>query len=184
MSVKNQKNRTSNSLAKASIEESNKQVDKGEETKLVKSQENQIKDPLVAIAIEEGSKQVNDAEPETEIALKSTASQRTMIEKLTSALTLSAKVIVESAINYVHFYVKDSDTSIKQLEEYSISVKQLKEDSNSLGLHPFKLTLAAETSHNLEELGMKEQPNECAVTGIQLLYGRLLNSKLKNEMNE
>ncbi|MEB3339005.1 MAG: hypothetical protein VKJ46_16155 [Leptolyngbyaceae bacterium] len=97
-----------------------------------------------------------------------------MLKQLTATLALSVKVIVEAAINYLHFYVRDRGISVHQLANYP----------QTLGSHSFKLILGAETSHKLEELGMAKQPNECAVLGIQLLYENLVGHNQKVSTHE
>ena len=87
-----------------------------------------------------------------------------MLHKLASSLALSAKIVIESAINYVYFYSKNQQLEVNQLPEYP----------NTLGSTPFKLALAAETTHKLAELGLTEKTSECTVAGIRLLYEKLI----------
>lgn len=120
-------------------------------------------DALGNIAIQEGTQQVGSDDIE-EVSLKFTDSEVKMLKKLTSSLALSVKVVIESAISYVYFYTKNQKLGVDQLPEYP----------QILGSNPFKLTLAAETAHKLEELGMTQKQSECAVTGIRLLYHQLI----------
>jgi|GEM_PF-2590409 len=122
-----------------------------------------IQDALGDIAVQEGTQQVssNDAE---EVSLKFTDFEEKMLKKLTSSLALSVKVVVESAISYVYFYTKNRELKVDQLPEYP----------QTLGSSTFKLALAAETTHKLNELEMTQKLSECAVTGIRLLHNKLI----------
>lgn len=120
-------------------------------------------DALQNLAVQEGTQHVDIDEIE-EVSLKFTDSEAMMLKKLTSSLALSVKVVVESAISYVYFYTKDRKLKVDQLPDYP----------QTLGSQPFKLVLAAETTHKLDELGMAHKLSECAVTGIRLLYHQLI----------
>lgn len=120
-------------------------------------------DALQYLAVQEGTQHADIDEIE-EVSLKFTDSEAMMLKKLTSSLALSVKVVIESAISYVYFYTKDRKLKVDQLPEYP----------QTLGSLPFKLALAAETIHKLDELGMAHKLSECAVTGIRLLYNQLI----------
>jgi hypothetical protein len=122
-------------------------------------------DTLQSIAIREGTQQIDRDEIE-EVSLQFTDSEAMMLKKLTSSLALSVKVVVESAISYVYFYTKDRNLKVDQLPEYR----------QTLGSRTFKLELATEIAHKLDELGMAHQLSECAVTGIRLLYHQLIET--------
>lgn len=143
----------------------------------ISSQENQSQDFQVEQALADGMGQANKVEPELEITLEFNASQQKMLKELTSALALSVKVLLESAISYVYFHRKDK----RIFEEYPKQLtKESEEPSTRSPLLTKKLTLAAETSYKLEELGMADKINECVVTGIQLLYEHLIDSQQKS----
>jgi hypothetical protein len=126
-------------------------------------------DALRDIAIEEGTQIVNLNSTE-EVVLKFTDREKTMLKKLTSSLALSVRVIIESAISYVYFYTQNQGLRVETLPEYP----------KVLGSHDFKLALAAETVYKLEELGMTQHLNECAIAGIHLLYNQLIeDAKVK-----
>jgi hypothetical protein len=99
-----------------------------------------------------------------EVVLKFTEQEKMMVRELTACLALSVRVIVESAISYVYFYTQNRGLRVEALPEYP----------RVLGSHDFNLALAAETTHKLEVLGMTEHFNECAITGIYLLYNQLI----------
>lgn len=146
----------------------------------VRSQEHQSQDFPVEQAIAEGMRQVGEVESELEITLEFNDSQQKMLRELTSALALSVKVLLESAISYVYFYRKDK----KIFEEYpKQSDKESEKSPKQSSLLTKKLTLAAETSYKLEELGMTDKINDCVVTGIQLLYEHLIDDQ-KESVNE
>ncbi len=120
-------------------------------------------DALQSTAVQEGL-QLVDWDDIEEVSLHFTDSEAMMLKKLTASLALSVKVVVESAISYVYFYAKDRDLNVDQFPEYP----------QSLGSRTFKLALAAETAHKLDELGMAHKLSECAITGIRLLYHQLI----------
>ncbi|MBD2774124.1 hypothetical protein [Iningainema tapete] len=72
----------------------------------VSSKENQYQDFQVEQAIVEGKRHAAEVEPEVEITLEFTEAQRNMIVELTSALTLSVEVLLETAISYVYYRYK------------------------------------------------------------------------------
>ncbi len=121
-------------------------------------------DALRDIAIQEGIQQLNSDDIE-EVNLKFTDSEIKMLNKLASSLALSVKIVVESAINYVYFYSKDQHLEVSQLPEYP----------KTLGSTNYKLALALETAHKLAELGMIQKTSECTVTGVRLLYNKLID---------
>jgi hypothetical protein len=126
-------------------------------------------DALRDIAMQEGT-QIVTADFAEEVVLKFTDREKTMLKKLTASLALSVRVIVESAISYVYFYTQDRGLRVEALPEYP----------EVLGSHDFRLALAAETTHKLEELGMTQHLNECVVAGIHLLYNQLIeDAKVK-----
>lgn len=96
--------------------------------------------------------------------LEFTESEAAMLKRLTSCLALSVGTIIESAINYVYFYTKSRGLEVEQLVEYSHVAKPF----------AFEVSLAAQTTHKLNELGMNHHINECVVTGIHLLYNQLI----------
>jgi hypothetical protein len=105
-----------------------------------------------------------------EVILKFTDSEKNMLRQLNSSLALSVRVVVESAVSYVYFYTQSRGLRVEALPEYP----------QDLGSHEFKLTLAAETVHKLEELGMTQHFSECAIAGIHLLYNQLItNAQVK-----
>lgn len=143
----------------------------------ISSKENQSQDFQVEQALADGMRQANKVEPELEITLEFNASQQKMLKELTSALALSVKVLLESAISYVYFHRKDK----KIFEVYPKQlIKESEEYPTRSHLLTKKLTLAAETSYKLAELGMADKINECVVTGIQLLYEHLIVGQQKS----
>jgi hypothetical protein len=64
----------------------------------------------------------------------------------------------------VYFYTESKGVCAETLLKYP----------DAIGAYDFKLSLAAETIHKLEELGMTHHINECAVTGVHLLYDHLV----------
>ncbi|MEA5604900.1 hypothetical protein [Nostoc sp. UHCC 0252] len=152
----------------------------------VSSQENQHHNFPVEQAINDGKSQAAELEQsELEIILEFTETQRNMIMELTSALTLSVEVLLETAISYVYYNYKKYQEFANKLEELSIAQKNIYEQAhkqieNSPKCRKTltkKLILAAEISHKLEELGMAEKINECVATGIDMLYKKLTNDK-------
>lgn len=155
----------------------------------VSSQENQSQDFQVDQAIVEGSRQANEVEPE-EITLEFTDSEQKMLKDLAIALALSVKVLLESAISYVYFHREDKKLLMK-IEEYSKrpnegnkeaeeSTDKIEESPKRSNSHTKKLILAVETSHKLEELGMRNKINECVIIGIDLLYEKLIKGEQKS----
>ncbi len=149
------------------------------------SPENQHHNFQVEQAIAEGKRQAAELEPELEIILEFTDTQKNMILELTSALTLSVEVLLETAISYVHYNYKKYQEFANKLEQlskqekniYERPDKQMEKSHNSRKTSTKKLILAAEISHKLEELGMAEKINECVATGIDMLYSKLTNDK-------
>ena len=120
-------------------------------------------DALRNLAVQEGTQQVALDSME-EVSLKFTDFEMKMLKNLTSSLALSVKVVIESAISYVYFYTKKRGLQVDQLPEYP----------QTLGSSIFKLSLAVETTHKINELEMNHKLSECAVTGIKLLYNQLI----------
>jgi hypothetical protein len=147
----------------------------------VSSKENQSHDFQVEQAIAEGKLQAAEVESEVEITVEFTDAQQQMIVELTKALTLSVDVLLESAISYVYYKSKKNREFVDKIEEYyqqkseqsDVESKQIKRSSKHGRPVTKKLTLAAETSHKLQELGMQEKANACAIAGINLLYNQL-----------
>jgi hypothetical protein len=108
--------------------------------------------------------------PENEVILKFSDSEKHMLKQISSSLALSVRVVVESAVSYVYFYTQRRGLRVEALPEYP----------QALGSHDFKLTIAAETIHKLEELGMTQHFSQCAIVGIHLLYNQLItNAQVK-----
>ncbi len=127
------------------------------------NQTNPTKDALLEREISEVVQQVNKA-PKVENTIRVTEEQEEIVKKICAALGLSLRTILNSAIKYALFYAKAKGVPLYELEEYP----------KSLGVRPLKLMVTAETSAKLKEFDMTEKLNECAVTGIQLLYKGLI----------
>lgn len=152
----------------------------------VNNQKNLDHDFLVEQAIAEGKRQAAEVEPESEITLEFSDEQGNMITELKSALTLSVEILLESAISYVHYKYKNNQNLAFEIEEnYKQHHKDIDESKQPRENYDkqdrklkMKLTLAAEITHKLEEIGITEEKiNDCVITGINLLYGKLTKEK-------
>lgn len=132
----------------------------------LQSQKPQNSDFMIEEAIKQGKQQAAETKPLSEVTFRFSETQEKMLTELTTALGLSAKTTVQSAIKFVQFYAERKKVpDLKKLKDYPVKLE---------GEPRLKFNLTAETSSKLEDLGMAEYPNECAVLGIQLLYNSLI----------
>jgi hypothetical protein len=133
-------------------------------------------------AISEGKRLADDGEPE-EIILKFTETQVKMIQDLIVALGVSVRSLLDYAINYVYYQRNNQEIintiiELSQLDNREFN-HQIQGKGNKHNKNEKKIILTAEITYKLEELGMKEKIYECVVTGITLLYERLISMRQK-----
>ncbi len=153
----------------------------------VSSQKDQSHDFLVEQAIKEGMRQAAEIEPEQVIAIEFNNEQGHKIIELTSALTLSSEILLESAISYFSYQYKTNPEFAQKWKEYGQQVvkqsdeyiQQTKTFYNHSRPVIKKLTLSAETLHKLKEIQMEEKVQDCVAIGINLLYEKLTNKQIK-----
>ncbi len=107
----------------------------------------------------------DQTEPPQYAVIKLTPSQIDQVEKFSAALGLAFGVMLNSAAKYAVFYAQGKSVQVNQLDEYpqKVGTELIKE----------KITLA--TRSQLENAGIKfEYLSECIITGIQLLYKKLI----------
>lgn len=127
-------------------------------------------EPIVRLAIREGLQQSKDnQQTEDKLSIKIAAAEREMLKLLSNALALSSKSVIESAINYLYFYVThnvDKETSV---------IDPLPDIDSESG-YCFGLYLDTETWFKLEKLNLQNQVNASVILGIRLLYQQLTRS--------
>jgi hypothetical protein len=149
----------------------------------VSSQKDQSHDFLVEQAIKEGMRQAAEVEPEQVIAIEFNNEQGHKIIELTSALTLSSEILLESAISYFSYQYKTNPEFAQRWKEYGQPVvkqsdeyqKQAQNFYKPSKLVVKKLTLSAETLYKLKEIDMEEKVQDCVAIGINMLYEKLTN---------
>lgn len=143
----------------------------------VSSQENKSQNFLVEQAIAEGIRQVAEFEPEQEIAIELNRQLGEKIIELTSVLTLSTEILLESAISYFHYqYKKNPDFAQKWQNYYHQIINQSNLDLQKKDRTVVKkITLAAEILYKLEEMHLSDNIQECVYVGIHLLHNKLIN---------
>jgi predicted small metal-binding protein len=140
---------------------------------------------IVNQAITEGTQQFDAIESELEVTLEFTDEQLQIIQELSQALELSVMDLLDSAISFVYFNKDDREVkqklteSIKYLNNQSSLNNDTKNSIKYRLAHVKKMTLTALVTHKLEVLDMKERVYECVVTGIYLLYERLIPKQPK-----
>jgi hypothetical protein len=129
-------------------------------------------EPIVRLAIHEGLQQSQDnQQTEDKVIIKISETEREMLKLLSNALALSSKSVIESAINYLYFYV----THNAEKETDMISTFP---NSESESGYCFSLYLDTETWFKLEKLNLQNQVNASVVLGIRLLYQQLTRSRV------
>jgi hypothetical protein len=109
-------------------------------------------------------KQQTTTEQSPQITIKLTEYQINQLEKICDVLGLAVGVMLNSVAKYAVFYAQSRGTLVNQLSEYP----------STLGTNPLKVKLTAETLFRLNSIGMTEYPSESIMTGIHLLYERLI----------
>ncbi|MGI0493518.1 hypothetical protein ACN4EG_17180 [Alkalinema pantanalense CENA528] len=127
--------------------------------------QSQSLDPLAQNAISMGIESINQTETLEKITLEFDQLSRHKLKRLANSLTLSVRTVIESAINYTCSYIIESDTTLNDLWI----------DDLPNPTFPVKITLSLETTKKLEQVGMSQSINQCAIIGINLLYDRLLS---------
>lgn len=147
----------------------------------VSSDKNQSDDYLVDQAIAAGLQQAAESEPELEFTLEFDDEQLKKIQQLTVALELSVTALLDTAVSYVYFYRDDQEVKqilgdcVKKVKDKS--VRDEHNQKYTYRARTKKLILTALIAHKLEILGMTDKIYECVVTGINLLYERLITHK-------
>ncbi|MCK5718879.1 MAG: hypothetical protein KAH84_02895 [Thiomargarita sp.] len=95
-----------------------------------------------------------------------TKEQIEQIEQVSSALGIAFGVMLNSAVKYAIYYATSNRLSVKELDTYP----------KTLGTDSIKEKITAQTQFKLEKIGMQDYLSECVVTGVKLLYGKLINN--------
>lgn len=108
---------------------------------------------------------------EDEYILKITPEQKKQAERLCEFLGVSWGTTLNIAIKSALAYGKEQDIDISTLREFP----------KQIGSEPVKVMLDTKALIRLEEASMNEKVNECLITGIHLLYDRLIqNMRIQN----
>jgi|GEM_PF-1233811 len=107
-------------------------------------------------------KQQTMTEQSPQITIKLTESQENQLETICDVLGLAVGVMLNSVAKYAVFYAQSRGIPVNQLSEYP----------DNIGTHPLKVKLTAETQSRLDSI--EEEPSESILTGIHLLYERLI----------
>lgn len=151
----------------------------------VSSDKNQSDDYLVEQAIAAGLQQAAESEPALEFMLEFDSEQLNKIQQLTLALELSVTELLDTAVSYVYFYRDDQEIKqiladcVKKVKDKSVTDEHNYEYTNRARTK--KLILTALIAHKLEVLCMTNKIYECVVTGINLLYERLITHKMASQ---
>jgi len=109
-------------------------------------------------------KQQTTSEQSPQITIKLTEYQINQLEKICEVLGLAVGVMLNSSAKYAVF----------NAQSRGIPVNQLSKSQDKIGTNPLKVKLTAETQFRLNSIGMTEDPSESIMTGIHLLYDRLI----------
>lgn len=101
-----------------------------------------------------------------EYILKITPEQKEQAENLCDFLGVSWESTLNIAIKYALAYAKKQELDISKLREFP----------KQIGSEPVKVILDTKALIRLEEAGMKEKVNECLITGINILYDKLIKN--------
>lgn len=101
---------------------------------------------------------------EDEYILKMTPEQKKQAESLCDFLGVSWGTTLNIAIKSALSYAK----------KQAVDVSNLREFPTQIGLEPVKVILDTKALIRLEESGMSEKVNECLITGINILYDKLI----------
>ncbi len=103
---------------------------------------------------------------EDEYVLKMTPEQKKQAESLCDFLGVSFGAMLNIAIKSAFSYAKNRELDISKLDEFP----------KQIGLEPVKVILDTKALIKLEEADMKEKVSECLITGIQMLYDKLIKT--------
>lgn len=103
---------------------------------------------------------------EDEYVLQMTPEQKKQAESLCEFLGVSFGAMLNIAIKSAFSYAKNREIDISKLDEFP----------KQIGLEPVKVILDTKALIKLEEAGMKEKVSECLITGIQMLYDKLIKT--------
>jgi hypothetical protein len=108
---------------------------------------------------------------EDEYVLKMTHEQKKQAESLCDFLGVSWGTTLNIAIKSALAYAKKQELDISEFREFP----------NQIGSEPVKVILDTKALIRLEEAGMSEKVNECLITGIHILYDKLIpNTSINN----
>jgi hypothetical protein len=110
---------------------------------------------------------------EDEFMVSMTADQKDQAEILCDFLGVSWTTTLNIAIKSALSYAKEKEVKISDLREYPKRI-----DFHTIS-HTIKLVLDTKSLIRLEESGMNNQVNECVITGVKLLYDKLVKIKSK-----
>lgn len=103
---------------------------------------------------------------EEKYILKITPEQKRQAENLCDFLGVSWGSTLNIAIKYALAYAKKQELDISKLKKFP----------EQIGLEPVKVILDTKALIRLEEAGMNEKVNECLITGINILYDKLVKN--------
>lgn len=115
--------------------------------------------------------EVIKTDEELSVIIHFTEAEENMLEELFGLLGITPDFLLDLAIKYALFYAEVRKVQIFELEEYP----------KKMGLRPFKLELMMESESRLEDAGLLDYIPGCAITGVYLLYNRLLNIQPKGQ---
>jgi hypothetical protein len=129
-------------------------------------------DPVIQLAIHDGLQQLKDSQNSAEkISLQLPETERNLLKEISESLALSGKVVIESAINYLYFYL----THHPELDPAKIlETVDRPEQSDQPKTYHLSLHLDLETLQKLEILGLQSHVNSSVIMGIHLLHKKLV----------
>lgn len=113
---------------------------------------------------------------EDEFIVSMTSCEKNQAEILCDFMGISWTTTLNIAIKSALSYAKEKGVKISDLKEYPKTIHSDNSDNIS---HTAKLVLDTKSLIRLEEAGMNNQVNECVITGVKLLYDKLVKIKSK-----
>lgn len=124
-------------------------------------EQNIVRRPFIGMSLPH---EVIKTDEEYSVIIHFTEVQEKMLEELFDLMGITPHFMLDLAAKYALFYAEKQGVSIYELEEYP----------KSIGFRPFKYELMMEVESRLEDAGMLDYIPGCAITGLNLLYDRLM----------
>ncbi|MDB9311669.1 hypothetical protein PN462_01045 [Spirulina sp. CS-785/01] len=116
-------------------------------------------------AIEQGEKQLQEHSEEGTLELMLTDTAFKHQKEVAKAFGYSQQNVASMAINYVNFYIQKSSISVTELLQSEDFLKKEEQRSKTQ-----KIELTWEIEDTLKRVGLQDQPSECVMLGVDLLY--------------